>query len=836
MKLEKTYQPDKHEAKIYQLWEKSGAFQPKGNPKKQPFSIIMPPPNANGSLHTGHAMYTVEDILIRYHRMLDQPTLWLPGTDHAGIETQVVFEAELKKQGKSRFDFTPEEFYQAVLKYTQSNQHRIIDQLKSLGFSADWSRLKFTLDSDIVEIVYDTFEKLYKDKLIYRANRIVNWCTNCQASFADIEVKYRTQTDSLYTLDYGPLKIATTRPETIFADVAVAVNPTDPRYQKLIGKTATVPLIDRAVPIIADDHVDPKVGTGALKVTPGHDPADFEIGLRHNLPQITVIDFDGKMINVPELADRDVVRARIVTAGLLKKDGKLVKSSNIKHAVGVHDRCGTIIEPLVTEQWWLKVAPLVKPAIKAVESGDIKIVPGRFKKVYLDWLRNLRDWNISRQIWWGIPIPAYIADDGSVLVDWQSKTKQIKGHQHKIYHRTTDTFDTWFSSSQWPFATLMTTGDFKDFYPTSVMETGRDILFLWVSRMVMLGLYRTDRIPFKTIYLHGLVLDEHGQKMSKSRGNVIDPLEMTAKYGTDALRLALTIGITPGNDGALSNQKVEAFRNFANKLWNVSRFVLEKAENYSPTPPEATSLADQWILGRLNQTIKSTTKSLDNFRFSEAAQSVYSLLWDDFADWYVEASKVDPNLSVLVYGLETILKLAHPFVPFVTEAIWQNIPWQKQNLIVSEWPEVLKSVPSSAAKDFAIIQDLIGRIRNVAKDVGLSKPELLFTDNRPVEENLAIIQKLAKLKQATKVEKGRGLQLLESAWLDLTDQQLHDYHHRLQELLRVKSAYAKSLVSKVNNPGFKKNAPASVFQQESKRLAEVLADVKQLTAQIKKLN
>lgn len=840
MALEKAYEPQKYESDIYQLWEKSGAFKPSDDPKAEPYCIIMPPPNANGDIHVGTAMFVIEDILVRFRRMQGYSVLWLPGTDHAGIETQFVFERDvLGPQGKTRFDLGPERFYDEVMAYTKKNQTNIISQLKSMGFSADWSRLKFTLDPDIVEIVYQTFKKLYDDKLIYRGNRIVNWCPRCQAAFADVEINHRQQLDPLYFIKYGPFVLATVRPETKFADTAVAVHPQDTRYQKWIGKTIEAEgLLGKfKLKVIADDHVNPDFGTGVVKVTPGHDPNDFEIGQRHQLEIKQVIDKQGKLTDLAGPYDGlSVMEARERVAKDLEAKGLVDHiDMNYEHSIAYHDRCGTVIEPLVTEQWFLEVEPLAKPAIEAIEHGQIKIVPKRFEKVYIDWLRNLHDWNISRQIWWGIPIPAYIASDGSVIIDWKSQTKQIKGHHHKIYQKDTDTFDTWFSSSQWPYATLMATSDFDRFYPTSVMETGRDILFLWVTRMVMMGLYRTGEVPFKTVYLHGLVLDGEGKKMSKSRGNVINPLEMTRKYGTDSLRLALVTGITPGNDGSLGEKKVEAYRNFCNKLWNVARFVLDKGKNYSPTPPEPQSLADHWITSRLNEAIKSITKDLDNYRFSEAGSKVYALLWDDFADWYIEASKVELNLSVLIHGLEMILKLAHPFAPFVTERIWQNMAWQKENLITAPWPTVGESHPASDQK-FDVLKSLISEVRNLKATLNLAEPTLLHQKEDLISENEALIGALANIKSFETVEQGRGVAITGTSlkcWLEIKPDQLIKAKARLEQKHSELAKYLARVDRQLRDSGFIQSAPKHIVDTVRQRRQEVASALERVSEQIK---
>lgn len=707
--MPKAYQPGEYEERLYKMWEESGAFKPNLDTPKSPFSIILPPPNANGNLHTGHAMYVVEDIMVRYRRMQGHPTLWLPGTDHAGIETQVVFERELAKEGKSRFDFTPQEFYEAALAYTKQNQHNIVSQLKSLGFSLDWSRLKFTLDEDIIETVYETFKRLEADGHIYRGDRIVNWCPHCRSSFADIEIKHRDQIDPLYYVKYGPFVVATVRPEPMFADTGIAVHPEDERYKEWIGQEVEVDLLwgPRKLKVIGDRHVDPDFGTGVVKITPAHDPNDWEMAQRHGLEVISGIGTDGLLTEAAgRYAGMTVLEARDAVAHDLEERGLIDHiDMNREHSIAYHDRCGNLIEPLVTEQWWIKVDELKKPAIAAVKNGEINIVPARFKKSYIDWLENLRDWNISRQSWFGIHIPVYYSagSDKSkkpyIITNDEAEAKAYYGEGN--YERETDTFDTWFSSGQWPFATLMATGDFETFYPTTVMETGRDILFQWVTRMVMLGTYRTGKVPFENVYLHGLVNDAHGKKMSKSKGNVLNPLELTEEYGTDALRLALTIGITPGNDGALSNEKVKGYRNFCNKLWNVARFVLAKVPaDYSPSQPEVTSNADHYMARELSEASDFVTEQIEAYRFSEAGQALYSLLWDKFADRYIEYSKSTLNPDMLATTLDTILRLLHPIAPFVTEAIWQELPWTDSQVMTEQWPNIQLSYDSSKADKF----------------------------------------------------------------------------------------------------------------------------------------
>jgi valyl-tRNA synthetase len=808
----------------------------------------MPPPNANGSLHSGHVMYTVDDIATRYWRMKGHPTLWLPGTDHAGIETQVVFERKLAEEGKSRFDFTPKEFYDAALKFVLENENNILDQMRSLGFSADWSRKKFTLDEDILEVVYETFKRLHHDGYIYRGNRIVNWCPHCRSSFADIEIKHRDQIDPLYYIKYGPFVVATVRPEPMFADTGIAVNPADDRYQQYIGKTVSVETLwgTRELPVIADHHVDPAFGTGVVKLTPAHDQNDWDMAQRHNLEVISGVGTDGTMTELAgKYAGMKTFDARQAVAADLEAAGLMDHvEMDYAHSIAYHDRCGTLIEPLVTEQWWMSVAELKKPAIKAIENGDIKFYPTRFKKQALDWLEGLRDWNISRQNWFGIRIPVYYNGTGdSSKPDYIIATDEaeaIKTYGEGGYEAETDTFDTWFSSGQWPYATLMTTGDFDQFYPTSVMATMRDILYLWVTRMIMFGLYRTGEVPFREVYLWGSVNDGQGRKMSKSKGNVVNPLDITAQYGSDALRLALTIGVTQGT--GLSLEKVEGYRNFCNKLWNVARFTIEKlgpdysftqSEVEGPTPPEPVTLADKWILDKFSQRISSISKDIEAYRFSEAGQAVYSLLWNDLADWYIEASKSTPNPSVLAYCLETILKLAHPFAPFVTEAIWQEMAWQKYNLIISAWPEVGERYKSDATH-FETIKELVTELRALGKSFNLKDYELLHQSAEYIAPNADLITQLTKVKAVTQTEKGRGLSISyagPNAWLDIDAATIGDYRKQLETEFAAKDTYLKTVEKQLENP----RLPDHIRAQTQARKDEAELVRSKLDEQIKHL-
>lgn len=690
--MEKVFEHQKYEQKIYDSWEKSGAFAPEKVKNKKPFTIIMPPPNANEDLHIGHARFvTIEDVLIRFNRMKGIPTLWLPGADHAGIETQYVFEKKLKLRGKSRFDYDQDTLYKMIWDYVMENKANMENQLRALGASCDWTRNKFTLDPDIVEIVYDTFKKLYDDGLIYRGERIINYCPRCGTAFSDLEVEHVERDDSMYYLDYGPVTIATTRPETIFADVAVAVNPKDKKNKKLIGKTAKVPLIGRTIPIIEDSLVDPELGTGALKVTPGHDPVDFEIGQKHDLASISVIDRSGKMVNTPEkYIGMSAKKAREEVVKDLEKEGLLKKTKEIKHTVGICYRDKGLIEPLVSKQWFLEIEPLAKNALKAIRSGKVKFAAKKYEKIAKHWLNNIKDWNISRQIVWGIRIPAWRCDKCMKWTITDGEKPDTCSHcDHSKLTQDTDTFDTWFSSGQWPFATLKTTkkGDFDYFYPTSVMETGYDILFFWVIRMMMLGLYKTNKPPFEDVVLHGLVRDSEGEKISKSKGNVINPLEMVEKYGADALRMGLIWGALVENDVSLSEENIKGQRNFANKIWNVARFISmeEKGKRVKRNDD------DNKIVKELRTSTRKITRLIEKYRLNEAAEELYDFIWNKFANDYLEKTKDRRKEAqwTLEYVLQESLKLAHPFMPFVTEAVWQELSerFDSENLIEASWPK-----------------------------------------------------------------------------------------------------------------------------------------------------
>jgi len=743
--MDKAYNSSQ-ENDIYQLWEKSGAFTPKvpKNPKSakikdQPYSIILPLPNANDPMHMGHALFTVQDILIRYHRMLGRPTLWLPGSDHAGIETQFVFEKKLAKEGKSRFDFDRQTLYQLIWDFVEDNRQLNQFQMKQLGFSMDWTRYHYSLEPDIVATALSTFTKLYHDGLIYRDEKIVNYCTHCGTAFSNLEVDYVDEITSLYYIKYGPFTLATTRPETKFGDTAVAVNPKDKRYAKWVGQEITVEGLNGpfTVKVIADDMVDMKFGTGVVKITPAHDPNDFEAGLRHHLPLKKVIGFDGRLTAIAgKYAGLKVNQAREQVVADMKDRGMLVKiDKNYQHRIGRCYRCHHVIEPLVAPQWFIKIDPLAKPAIKAAVDGQVKFFPTRFKKTYLDWMKNIRDWNISRQIVWGPRIPAWYCLDchPDIKLNFLDKNKNIvsglyadlkdkysfadinsglqsliapvdanfivdspkscpKCHSSHLIQET-DTFDTWFLSGQWPLTTLgfnpnqpsQSSPDFDYFYPTTVMDTMWDILFFWVARMIMFGVYLTGQVPFKTVHLHSRVVDAKGQKMSKSKGNVIDPLKMSQKYGSDALRMSLVYGIAPASDFVVSEDKIRAQRNFVNKIWNASRFVEMLIDRLQQTNPDLKissdidsaklTSTDRNILSRLNQIIASTTKNIDSYHFGQASENLYQFFWHEFCDIYIEDAKNrgEEVIPVLLTVLHTSLKLLHPFIPFVTETIYQQL-------------------------------------------------------------------------------------------------------------------------------------------------------------------
>ena len=739
--MSKAYEPGKVEQKWYDLWMEKGYFTPEIDPEKQPFVIIMPPPNVTGELHLGHALESaLQDIMTRWHRMKGEPTLWLPGVDHASIAAQVVVERELAKEGTDRHKLGREKFLERMHKWVANYRHIITQQHMRLGISCDWTRLRFTMDEESSRAVRTTFKRLYDKGLIYRGERIINWCPRCGTALSDLEVDHKDVNGHLWYVRY-PLSgdkgkyitVATTRPETILGDTAVAVNPGDKRYKTLVGKKVILPAVNREIPIVADEAVSTEFGTGAVKITPAHDPVDFEVAQRQGLPLINILNADVTMNeNAGPYKGMDRYECRKAILADLEKAGQLVKTEDYSHAVGHCQRCQTVVEPVASRQWFVKVEPLAQPAIAAVKDGRIKILPERFTKVYLNWMENIRDWCISRQLWWGHRIPIwYCRDCNELTVAVDTPAACAKCGSAKI-EQDPDTLDTWFSSGLWPHSTLGWPDDTEDlryFYPTSVMNPGYEILFFWVARMIMLGIENTGEIPFHTVYLHGLIRDEKGDKMSKTKGNVVDPLNLLEEYGTDALRFALTTGTSPGNDSRLSMDKMEAGRNFANKLWNATRFVvrslgpgarIDREINRDGLPVE-----DRWILSRLNRTIAGVVGLMDDFQFGEAQRQIHDFLWGDYCDWYIELAKIrlqanDASpLPILVHVLEKSARLLHPFMPFLTEELWQNLKkyakWlDNESIMVAAYPESDEAMldPAAEAEIEAVIE-IIRAIRNV---------------------------------------------------------------------------------------------------------------------------
>jgi valyl-tRNA synthetase len=847
--LAKAYEPNQYEPTIYALWEKSGAFRPSG--KGEPFSTVMPPPNANGNLHIGHALdMGLKDILVRYKRMKGYDAVFIPGADHAGFETWVVYEKELQKKNQSRFDFTREQLYSQVWDFVEKQRGNMELQLRAIGTSASWDDLVFTLDEKVIKTVYDTFKKLWDDGLIYRGERIVNYSTKFQTSYADIEVDHKLEKGKLWHIAYplidkiGEVVIATTRPETLFGDVAVAVNPEDSRYKDLIGLHVVLPLTGREIPIIADDYVDQSFGTGAVKITPAHDPNDFEVGKRHDLPRIQVIDFDGTMINTPDqFLGLDVETARKRTLAALQAEEVIRKEEDYEHTVGYDYKSGLPIQPLIKDQWFLNIKPLAERALQALDNNEITFFPASRKNILRQYLENVHDWNLSRQIPWGIPIPAFqnVNDPDDWIFNEHVDEKRIMV-DGKTYQREEDTFDTWFSSGQWPFITTdyLEKGDLSHFYPTSFMETGTDLLDRWIARMIMLGLYTTGKIPFKDVYLHGMVLDEHSQKMSKSKGNVINPMDSIAEYGSDALRLGLIASRSPGQNQAFSSDRIIAGRNFCNKLWNIARFVEHSlGENYQPNPPEAKTLADHWIISELTTANEAIERALNSYRFAEAGESMYHAIWDGVADWYIEASKNDTNPDLLAWVLSTSLKLAHPFAPFVTETIWQTLPWTNSLLISESWPETIV-FNDIAAAEFARVQELVSEARFVSSSLpGNEKYGLVYQNDSLIEDNKDLIQRLAKLKSITQLDQAKGLRLAvagREAWLDVSADTLSEHQTNLEQRLATTHADIKALENRLGNESYVQKAPAHLVEETKKQLRDKQELVQQLQHELEVLS
>ena len=833
MQLAKQYIPNDYEPNIYALWETSGALEPTGVGK--PYSIIMPPPNANGNLHIGHALdMNLKDILIRYHRMKGDDAVFIPGADHAGFETWVVYERELTKQGKSRFDFSRDQLYSQVWNFVQEKRGNMELQLRALGVSASWKHLTFTLDDKVINTVYDTFKKMWDDNLVYRGERIVNYCTKHQTSFADIEVEHKNEKGKLWKIAYptldkiGEIIIATTRPETMLGDVAVAVHPDDERYKKLVGTRILLPIVDKEIPIIADEYVDMSYGTGAVKITPAHDPNDFEIAKRHDLPLESIISPEGKMINVPaQFLGLTPVEARARVLEALEALELRRGETEIEHAVGHCYRCGSVIEPMIKEQWFIKTQSLAQPAIDALKKEEITFYPASKRKELIAYLEQLKDWNISRQIPWGIPIPAFVNENDPK--DWIFDTRTNEQSivvNGTTYIREEDTFDTWFSSGQWPYIVTdyLTDGDLANYFPTDMMETGMDIMRAWVSRMIMLSLYRTGKLPFKEVYLHGMVNDEHNQKMSKSKGNVINPMELVAEFGSDATRMGLISGRAPAQSQAFNRGSVIAARNFCNKLWNIARFVeAQIGDNHQIVDLEPQTPADHWIIRQLNDAANNIAVRLEQYRFSEASETVYHTIWDDVADWYIESSKTAINRPLLSWVLATSLKIAHPFAPFVTETIWQTLNYTDGILMREAWPTPEKFDPI-AAEQFEQLKLLIAEGRWVIAELpGNKKYRLLYDNDSLIADNQDTIKHLMRLEAIEHTDQPRGLRLAAAnreAWLDIDSETLYQHQENLEMRLAEARQKLAGLKKRLENPTYVEKAPAHLVEETREQLAE----------------
>ncbi|MGI6451331.1 MAG: valine--tRNA ligase [Desulfitobacteriia bacterium] len=873
--MAKVYDPSEVEEKWYKFWEENGFFTPKVEPGLKPFSIVMPPPNVTGSLHLGHAMdNTLQDILTRFKRMQGYNTLWVPGTDHAGIATQAKVEEQLAKEGTSKHELGREKFLERVWAWKEEYGGTITRQLRKLGASCDWSRERFTMDEGCSRAVREVFVKLYEKGLIYRGNYIVNWCSKCHTTISDIEVEHNEREGQLWHIRY-PAKdggegviVATTRPETMLGDVAVAVHPEDERYRELIGKTVILPLMDREIPIIADDYVEREFGTGAVKITPAHDVNDFEMGLRHNLEQINILNSDATINeNGGKYQGLDRYEARKQVVKDLEALGYLVKVEPHTHALGECYRCSTVIEPRVSKQWFVKMKPLAEPAIKVVLDGLLEFVPERFARIYIGWLENIRDWCISRQLWWGHRIPVwYCQDCGAEICTLEDPTKCPKCGSTQL-EQDPDVLDTWFSSALWPFSTLgwpEETAELKQFYPTSVLVTGRDIIFFWVARMIFMGLEFQKEVPFHEVMIHGLILDSQGRKMSKSLGNGVDPIEVINQFGADTLRFMLITGNTPGNDLRFHFEKLEATRNFLNKIWNASRFVLMNLEDFTAKPRGELQPADKWILSRYEDTAQKVTAALERYDLGEAGRLLYEFIWNEYCDWYIELTKKrlynkekpeerHTAQSVLMEVLEGTLRLLHPFMPFLTEEIWQHLPVEGESIMLSSWPEVNGYRDEQAEKDMLVLMDVIRAVRNIRAEVNVApgrKADLLLV--APQEKTALVLEKgLEDIKQLASGEKITILAKMDkkppqsaSAVLDevtvyLPLKGLLDLDKEIAKIRKeINTALQeqKRLEGKLNNPGFISKAPVEVVAKEKEKLEALLSRLQSLKIRLSDLS
>ena len=859
--LAKQYDPKDVEDRTYKFWLDGNFFHAKPDPEKKPYTIVIPPPNITGQLHMGHALdNTLQDILIRYHRMQGYDTLWLPGTDHASIATEAKIVEAMAKEGLTKDDVGREGFLERAWAWKEKFGGRIIEQLKKLGSSCDWERERFTLDEGCNEAVNEVFCNLYEKGLIYRGERIINWCPHCLTSISDAEVEYEDQAGHFWHLRYpfkdgsGYLELATTRPETLLGDTAVAVNPNDERYKDVVGKTLILPIVHREIPVVADDYVEIDFGTGAVKITPAHDPNDFEVGLRHNLPIINVLTDDAKIVDdYPKYAGMDRYEARKAIVKDLEEEGALVKVEDYSHNVGTCYRCSTTVEPRVSKQWFVSMKPLAGPAIDAVKNGETKFVPKRFEKVYFHWLENIRDWCISRQLWWGHRIPAWYCDDcGEITVARTAPDKCSKcGSTH--IHQDPDTLDTWFSSALWPFSTLgwpnTDSEDFKRYYPTNTLVTGYDIIPFWVMRMMFSGIEQTGQVPFDTVLIHGLVRDELGRKMSKSLGNGIDPLEVIDKYGADALRFTLANGNSPGNDMRYSDKKVEASRNFANKLWNAARFILMNLDGSEQAElPEELALEDKWVLSLYNDLVREVTDNLERFELGIAVQKLYDFIWDVFCDWYIELAKIrlqkggEPAQCakhVLIYVMSNVLKLLHPFMPFVTEEIWQSLPHEGESIMVSAWPQYSKSLCFAAEEEqMNMIMDAVRAIRNRRAEMNVphSKKAKIYISTSHVDTFKLSVEFMQKLAGASEVEVEDGIEIdgavcivTDAAKIYIPMGDLVDFEAERARLNKELASARKQLDginAKLSNENFVSKAPAQVVdaqREAARKLNEKIA-------------
>lgn len=866
--LPKVYEPREVEGRVYEMWEKNGCFEGHRDPDKRPFTIVMPPPNVTGQLHMGHAMdCTLQDILIRFKRMQGYAALWVPGTDHAGIATQIKVEEELRKsEGLTRYDLGREKFLERVWDWKHKFGNRIVEQQKKLGASCDWSRARFTMDEGLSNAVRHVFVSLYNKGLIYKGSRIINWCPHCVTALSDAEVEYKEKPGHLWHIRYPIageegryVTVATTRPETMLGDTGVAVNPEDGRYRDIVGKKCILPLVNKEIPIVADAYVDMEFGTGCVKMTPAHDPNDFEVGLRHNLESIRVLDDNGKVVEgYGRYSGMDRYEARKAIVADLEEQGYLVKVEEHTHNVGTCYRCGTDVEPIISAQWFVKMEPLAREALRVVNDGEVKFVPDRFSKIYTNWMENVHDWCISRQLWWGHRIPAWTCEDcGEMTVSETDPTECQHCHSTHI-RQEEDVLDTWFSSALWPFSTLgwpdESSEDFKYFYPTDVLVTGYDIIFFWVARMIFSACEHTGKPPFHTVFIHGLVRDDKGRKMSKSLGNGIDPLEMADQYGADALRFNLITGNSPGNDMRFYTERCEAMRNFANKIWNASRFLMMNLAIDRCELPDRLELEDKWILSKLNSVIPEVTENMERYELGVAAQKVYDFIWDSYCDWYIELTKTrlqgedeDSKLraqQVLCYVLTETLKLLHPFMPFITEEIWQALPHSGDYLMLQQWPQHRAELDfPEEEKAMELIMDAIRgvRARRAEMNVPPSKKAQLTvsTLERAVfEQGIPFLKRLAYASDVTvegvadagsddaMTAQGMVTVTTHAARLFMPLAELVDLKKekaRIEKELKKNRAELDKLEAKLGNPGFVNKAPAHVVEAEQDRAEKLRA-------------